>query len=171
MPFFLRAGLLACVLFSGPALADAPDKADKSAAKPDAAAAKQAPLPADASVRQSTRVAGHSLGYTATVGTLPVRDAQGKTTGEVVFTAYTVDGKDRPVTFALNGGPGAASVYLNMGAIGPKIVGFGAEGDSASAPKATARRRRPRCATTQARGWTSPTWSSSTRSAPASAAH
>ncbi|RXE18576.1 peptidase S10, partial [Xanthomonas perforans] len=128
MPFFLRAGLLACVLFSGTALAEAPDKTDKSDAKPDAAAAaaKQAPLPADASVRQSTRVAGRNLSYTATVGTLPVRDAQGKTTGEVVFTAYTVDGKDRPVTFALNGGPGAASVYLNMGAIGPKIVGFGA---------------------------------------------
>ncbi|MGV7185533.1 S10 family peptidase [Xanthomonas axonopodis] len=137
MPFFLRAGLLACVLLSGTALAEAPDKADKSDAQSDAksdAAAKQAPLPADASVRQNTRVAGRSLSYTATVGTLPVRDAQGKTTGEVVFTAYTVDGKNRPVTFALNGGPGAASVYLNMGAIGPKIVGFGAEGDSASAP-------------------------------------
>ncbi|ALS95144.1 peptidase S10 [Xanthomonas oryzae] len=139
MPSFLRACLLTCVLLSGTALADAPDTADKSDAKSDAkfdAAAKQAPLPADASVRQSTRVAGRSLSYTARVGTLPVRDAQGKTTGEVVFTAYTVDGKDRPVTFALNGGPGAASVYLNMGAIGPKIVGFGTEGDSASAPVA-----------------------------------
>ncbi|MEG8128570.1 S10 family peptidase [Xanthomonas hortorum pv. gardneri] len=141
MPSFLRAGLLACVLLSGTALAAAPDKNDsksdaKSDAKPDAAASKPAPLPADASVRQSTRVAGRTLSYTATVGTLPVRDAQGKTTGEVVFTAYTVDGKDRPVTFALNGGPGASSVYLNMGAIGPKVVGFGAEGDSASAPAA-----------------------------------
>lgn len=90
MPFFLRAGLLACVLLSGTALAEAPDKADKSDAQSDAksdAAAKQAPLPADASVRQSTRVAGRNLSYTATVGTLPVRDAQGKTTGEVVFTA------------------------------------------------------------------------------------
>ncbi|MFA0922437.1 S10 family peptidase [Xanthomonas fragariae] len=138
MPFFLRASLLACVLLSGTALADAPDKNEsKNDAKPDASAvAKPAPLPADASVRQNTRVAGRTLTYTATVGTLPVRDAQGKTTGEVVFTAYTVDGKDRPVTFALNGGPGASSVYLNMGAIGPKVVGFGAEGDSPSAPAA-----------------------------------
>ncbi|QHG86837.1 S10 family peptidase [Xanthomonas cucurbitae] len=139
MPFFLRASLLACVLLSGAALASAPDKDDRksdsnSEAKPDASASRPAPLPADASVRQSTRVAGRTLNYTATVGTLPVRDAQGKTTGEVVFTAYTVDGKDRPVTFALNGGPGAASVYLNLGAIGPKVVGFGAEGNSASAP-------------------------------------
>ncbi|AOD14809.1 S10 family peptidase [Xanthomonas fragariae] len=138
MPFFVRASLLACVLLSGMALADAPNKNEsKNDAKPDASAvAKPAPLPADASLRQSTRVAGRTLTYTATIGTLPVRDAQGKTTGEVVFTAYTVDGKDRPVTFALNGGPGASSVYLNMGAIGPKVVGFGAEGDSASAPTA-----------------------------------
>ncbi|MBB3856505.1 carboxypeptidase C (cathepsin A) [Xanthomonas arboricola] len=137
MPCFLRASLLACVLLSGTALADAPDNnAAKTDTKSDAAAAKPAPLPADASVRQSTHVGGRTLSYTATVGTLPVRDAQGKTTGEVVFTAYIVDGKDRPVTFALNGGPGASSVYLNMGAIGPKVVGFGAEGDSASAPAA-----------------------------------
>lgn len=139
MPLFFRASLLACLLLSGAALGAAPDKDDRqsdssSEEKADASASKPAPLPADVSVRQSTRVAGRSLSYTATVGTLPVRDAQGKTTGDVVFTAYTVDGNDRPVTFALNGGPGASSVYLNMGAIGPKIVGFGAEGDSASAP-------------------------------------
>ena len=52
----------------------------------------------------------------------------------MVFTAYTVEGQDRPVTFALNGGPGAASVYLNLGAIGPKRIKFGDEGDSPSDP-------------------------------------
>jgi carboxypeptidase C (cathepsin A) len=71
------------------------------------------------------RLAGRTLDYTATVGTLPVRDAKGKVIADVVFTAYTMPGKDRPVTFALNGGPGASSVYLNMGAIGPKVVTFG----------------------------------------------
>ncbi|WP_426689509.1 S10 family peptidase [Rhodanobacter ginsengiterrae] len=91
------------------------------------------PLPADAHVSQTTTVDGRSLKYTVTVGSLPVRDEKGKTTGEVVFTAYTMAGKDRPVTFALNGGPGASSVYLNLGAIGPKKVNFGAEGDSPSA--------------------------------------
>ena len=45
-----------------------------------------------------------------------------------------MEGKDRPVTFAFNGGPGAASVYLNLGAIGPKKVAFGAEGQSPSDP-------------------------------------
>jgi carboxypeptidase C (cathepsin A) len=76
------------------------------------------------------------LTYTATVGTLPVFSAEGKKTGEVVFTSYTMDGANRPVTFALNGGPGAASVYLNLGAIGPKRVAFGSEGDSPSDPPA-----------------------------------
>jgi carboxypeptidase C (cathepsin A) len=95
------------------------------------------PFPADASVKQVTHVAGKALSYTATVGSLPVRDEKGKKIAEVVFTAYVLDGpKDpnRPVTFAFNGGPGAASVYLNLGAIGPKLVQFGAQGDSPSDP-------------------------------------
>ena len=92
------------------------------------------PLPADARVTQTTTVDGKTLKYTATVGSLPVRDEKGEITGEVVFTAYTMPGKDRPVTFALNGGPGASSVYLNFGAIGPKKVNFGVEGDTPSAP-------------------------------------
>jgi len=92
-------------------------------------------FPEPASVKQTTRVAGKTLGYTATVGALPVRDEKGKVVAEVVFTAYVLDGpRDprRPVTFAFNGGPGAASVYLNLGAIGPKRVQFGAQGDSPS---------------------------------------
>ncbi len=110
-------------------------------AKPDAAKtdAKDKidlpPFPADASVKQVTHVAGKTLNYTATVGSLPVRDEKGKKIAEVVFTAYTLDGpKDpsRPVTFAFNGGPGAASVYLNLGAIGPRRVQFGAQGDAPS---------------------------------------
>lgn len=105
---------------------------------PNAAAAERAPdlppLPADAHVTQTMQLAGRSLSYTATVGTLPVYNADGKKTGEVIFTSYTMDGANRPVTFALNGGPGAASVYLNFGAIGPKHVEFGDEGDSPSDP-------------------------------------
>jgi carboxypeptidase C (cathepsin A) len=121
------------------------DGADK--AKPEAAAAKDKakddakselpPFPADAHVAQVTHVAGKTLNYTATVGSIPVRDEKGKKIAEVVFTAYTLDGpKDprRPVTFAFNGGPGAASVYLNLGAIGPKHVPFGVAGDSPSDP-------------------------------------
>ena len=95
---------------------------------------KEPPLPAEAHVAQTIQLEGKPLHYTATVGTLPVYDKDGKKSGEVVFTAYTVEGESRAVTFALNGGPGAASVYLNLGAIGPKRVKFGDEGDSPSDP-------------------------------------
>jgi carboxypeptidase C (cathepsin A) len=94
------------------------------------------PLPADAHVSQSISLDGHTLHYTVTVGTLPVRDEKGSVTGQVVYTAYTMPGKQRPVTFALNGGPGASSVYLNFGAIGPKRVNFGVEGANPSDPAA-----------------------------------
>jgi carboxypeptidase C (cathepsin A) len=94
------------------------------------------PLPPDHTVRQSAHIGNAALDYDATVGTLPVRNAQGKTIAEIVYTAYVVRGgpPDRPVTFAFNGGPGASSVYLNLGAIGPKRLQFGAQGDSPSDP-------------------------------------
>ncbi len=95
---------------------------------------KQPPLPADAHTSQTIQLDGKTLTYTATVGTLPVFDKEGKKTAEVVYTAYTMEGPNRAVTFALNGGPGAASVYLNFGAIGPKHLEFGQEGDSPSDP-------------------------------------
>jgi carboxypeptidase C (cathepsin A) len=108
------------------AAADAKDKE-----KP---ADKEAPLPPDAHVALSIQLDGKPLNYSVTVGTLPVYDKDGKKSGEVVFTSYTVEGKDRAVTFAMNGGPGAASVYLNFGAIGPKRIKFGEQGDSPSDP-------------------------------------
>ena len=92
------------------------------------------PLPAEAHVEQTMQLGSRALKYTVKVGTVPVYDKDGKKTGEVVFTAYTMEGPDRPVTFALNGGPGASSVYLNFGAIGPKRVAFGDDGDSPSDP-------------------------------------
>ena len=98
-----------------------------SADTKDKATDKPTPLPPDTHVAQSIQFEGRPLHYTVTVGTLPVNDHD-KKIGEVVFTAYTLDGQDRPVTFALNGGPGAASVYLIFGAIGPKQLEFGVEG-------------------------------------------
>ncbi len=93
------------------------------------------PLPADAHVDQTMELNGKALHYTVNVGALPVRDSGGKTVGQVALTAYTMTGNDRPVTFAVNGGPGAASVFLNFGAIGPKhLQGIGNEGDSPSDP-------------------------------------
>ncbi|MGP8270459.1 MAG: S10 family peptidase [Terracidiphilus sp.] len=119
-----------------PAAADKSATADKAASSEKAAADKSTlpPLPAPAHVQQSIVLNGKTLHYTVTVGALPVRDKDGKTAGEVVLTAYTMEGENRPVTFAMNGGPGASSVYLNFGAIGPKHLQAGNEGDSPSDP-------------------------------------
>jgi carboxypeptidase C (cathepsin A) len=118
-----------------PTAAGAQGGGDKAAAEK-AAADKTAlpPLPADAHAQQSINFNGKTLHYTVTVGAVPVRDSDGKTAGQVVVTAYTMEGESRPVTFALNGGPGASSVYLNFGAIGPKHLQVGNEGDSPSDP-------------------------------------
>jgi carboxypeptidase C (cathepsin A) len=134
----LQAALLAAFVVAGfqPPSALAAD-AHKPAAAQDAGSAdgfQLPPFPADAHVSQSAQVDGRTLKYTVTVGSLPVRDAKGKVTGQVVFTAYTIPGRNRPVTFAVNGGPGASSVYLNFGAIGPKKVNFGVAGDNPSDP-------------------------------------
>jgi carboxypeptidase C (cathepsin A) len=128
----LQATLLAASLltaFVAPAFA-----ADKPAAEGSHGDFHLPPLPADAHVQQSAQIGGRTLKYTVTVGSLPVRDEKGTTVAEVVYTAYTTGGGDRPVTFALNGGPGASSVYLNLGAIGPKRVSFGVEGSNPSDP-------------------------------------
>jgi carboxypeptidase C (cathepsin A) len=110
----------------------APPAAADSKAKP--AADKEPPLPADAHAAQTMNLDGKVLHYSVTVGTLPVYDKDGKKSAEVVYTSYTIEGADRPVTFALNGGPGASSVFLNFGAIGPKHIEFGEQGNSPSDP-------------------------------------
>ena len=133
----LLSALLAALVLAGFTTSTIAAESHKPAASQGAAGSNGfhlPPLPADAHIAQTTTVDGKTLKYTVTVGSLPVRDEKGTVTGEVVFTAYTMDGKDRPVTFALNGGPGASSVYLNFGAIGPKKVNFGIAGDSPSAP-------------------------------------
>ena len=117
-----------------PATGDAQAGADKAAADKAADKAALPPLPAEAHTQQSIELAGKTLRYTVTVGAFPVRDGDGKTAGQVVVTAYTVEGENRPVTFAMNGGPGASSVYLNFGAIGPKHLQAGNDGDSPSDP-------------------------------------
>ena len=62
-------------------------------------------------------IGGKTLRYTATAGRLPIKNAEGKIEAEMFFVAYTLDGADpmtRPLTFAFNGGPGSASIWLHM---------------------------------------------------------
>jgi len=67
-------------------------------------------------------VDGKPLTYVAEAKWSVLRKEE-KPKAEVFFTAYSVKGEgNRPVTFVFNGGPGASSVYLHMGAMGPKRV-------------------------------------------------
>jgi carboxypeptidase C (cathepsin A) len=83
-------------------------------------------------------VTEHSLGslhYKATVGMLPSKDALGEIKAGIFYTAYTVESEEpRPLTFSFNGGPGSSSVWLHLGALGPKRVRLGDEGEAVNAP-------------------------------------
>src|ERR1700682_1864155 len=72
------------------------------------------------------RAGGKTLRYTATTGIMPLKNREGETEARIFFMAYTlVDAGShghRPLTFSFNGGPGSASVWLHLGAIGPKRV-------------------------------------------------
>lgn len=83
---------------------------------------------------------GRTLNYTATAGRLPLKREDGKIEAEMFFVAYKLDGEDagkRPLTFAFNGGPGSASVWLHMGALGPKRVVLQQNGFMPAAPYRT----------------------------------
>jgi len=85
------------------------------------------------------RVDGRELPYTATTGRIVLRQESHTddafdghaARAELFLTAYTLDGADpltRPVTFAFNGGPGSASVWLHLGLLGPRRVVMGDAG-------------------------------------------
>ncbi len=67
---------------------------------------------------------GKPFAYTATAGYMPMKDENGKLKANIFYVAYTKDGasNQRPMTYAFNGGPGSSSVWLHLGAIGPKRV-------------------------------------------------
>lgn len=86
-------------------------------------------LPLPKTTEHSITVAGRKLDYRATAGTLSLLSGKGEVTAEIFYVAYTLlTGADRepdpkrPITFVFNGGPGAASAYLHLGAIGPRVL-------------------------------------------------
>ena len=89
-------------------------------------------LPEDSTTRQTITVNGRTLAFTATAGSLRLFNGRGEPQADIAYTAYQLDGADprsRPVTFFFNGGPGAASAYLQLGCAGPWRLSI--EGDAA----------------------------------------
>lgn len=76
-------------------------------------------------VKRSVRVNGRVLNYTVTTGYMPIKNAASdETEARMFYMAYTLDDPPakRPLMFSFNGGPGSASVWLHLGALGPKRV-------------------------------------------------
>jgi carboxypeptidase C (cathepsin A) len=75
--------------------------------------------------KQTVRIGSQTLSYTTTTGFMPIKNAvSGETEARIFYVAYTLDNPPakRPLMFSFNGGPGSASVWLHLGAIGPRRV-------------------------------------------------
>jgi carboxypeptidase C (cathepsin A) len=82
-------------------------------------------LPARVATHHSIALQNRKIDYQAVAETLPVTDAKGSITASIFTVSYLAEvenGGDRPVSFVFNGGPGAASVFLHLGALGPQIL-------------------------------------------------
>jgi carboxypeptidase C (cathepsin A) len=87
-------------------------------------------LPGDAVTEHSIDTARGKLTYTATAGTFSLFDQSGERSAAIFYTAYVAktNAERRPLTFVFNGGPGAASAFLHLGLVGPRVAEFGMAG-------------------------------------------
>ena len=145
MKHLIRYGAIALALVSLPASAWAQDTArpapsaqhrdtshqDSPRAKSESGGGVLNLLPADAVSDHTIDLDGRKLAYTATAGTLNLYDQSGQRSAAMFYTSYVAkdqnekQGSDRPITFVFNGGPGAASAFLNLGLVGPRRLDFG----------------------------------------------
>ncbi len=116
---------LALSCFATFLLLAAPAHPQPAPSRPEAAAS-------DRSSEHSVVLPGGPLRFTAAVQTIRLVNDAGAAQADIVATSFTAEGTNRPVTFALNGGPGASSAWLNLGALGPWRLPF-----SGTAPGAT----------------------------------
>jgi carboxypeptidase C (cathepsin A) len=115
-PLLLLAALLlfAASGFPTPAPAQPAPRAETAEARP--------VLPADSVTRHTLALPGRTLHFTATAGSFRLNDPQGRPQAEIATITYVLDDADprsRPVAFVVNGGPGASSAWLQLGALGP----------------------------------------------------
>ncbi|MFA9200127.1 MAG: S10 family peptidase [Cypionkella sp.] len=108
--------------------------ADAHAAKPPAAVKEYQPNRASKTLAGT--FGGRAMRYTATVEEQVLKDDKGTPKAAIVTSAYVAEPRDpsRPVTFLFNGGPGSGSVWLQMGAFGPKRVAIPSDARDDGAP-------------------------------------
>jgi carboxypeptidase C (cathepsin A) len=105
----------------------------KPAAKEDAPAI---PPPNVSVTRHNGSFGGQRISYVATAGETYLKAADGTPRAAIFSTSYVREPRDpnRPVTFLFNGGPGSGSVWLHMGAFGPKRVAIPSDARDDSGP-------------------------------------
>jgi len=87
--------------------------------------------------QHTVQVDGQTLKYTATAAEMPLKATSGETEAHIFYVAYTLDGAEaakRPLTFCFNGGPGSASMWVHMGAMGPRSPKLLKDGSMAPPP-------------------------------------
>ncbi len=136
---FLSAILIATVLLAPLAPAFSQENRGEPATQGSSGDGVLKLLPGDSVTHHTMTIGGHTLDYTATAGTLDLFAQDGSKAGAVFYTAYVAKNgaPDRPLTFAFNGGPGAASAFLHLGLVGPRILDFGPKGDDGADAKLT----------------------------------
>jgi carboxypeptidase C (cathepsin A) len=136
-PLLSLAGLAVLSWLAAPALAQPAAKHAPAEKPPEKPAATLSLLPPASVTHHKIKLGGAELSYTATAGTLPLRDDKGEIEAQIFYVAFLRDGVGdearRPITYAFNGGPGAASAYLDIGALGPRALDFAAGGVPAPA--------------------------------------
>ena len=91
-------------------------------------------IPADTTVvtNHSVTIKGQKVSYSATTGTQPVWDENGKAIATLFYTYYkrsdTGNAAKRPLVISFNGGPGSASVWMHVAYTGPKVLNIDEEG-------------------------------------------
>ena len=130
--------LAAAAALSFPAAALAQDQSHEKS-KEDARPVAGAPAeytPLSATKRFTGTFGGRSVNYSTTVTEQVLKDDKGRPKAAIVTTAYIAEPRDpnRPVTFLFNGGPGSGSVWLQMGAFGPKRVAIPSDARDDGAP-------------------------------------
>jgi carboxypeptidase C (cathepsin A) len=102
---------------------------------------RRLPTPQNSVTEHHFSAGGRSFDYTATAGTLIVRDDDDKPIASIGYVAYTrkggKEGEPRPLMFAFNGGPGSSSLWLHMGVLGPRRVVVSDPGPTPNAPYRT----------------------------------
>ena len=83
---------------------------------------------------QEIAIKGKVLKYKSTTGMMPLKTEVGEVEAQLFYVAYTVEGPNRPLTICFNGGPGAGSLWLHLGAIGPQRAMMNDDGSLPPAP-------------------------------------